>query len=536
MFGRIDSIDADIARDTDLHKVLARDGPLSPARAVAIVRQIASALDAAHRVQMVHRDLKPANILLTGDDFACLVDFGLANAATDAKLTSSGTTIGTFAYMAPERFSNAEVTHRADIYALACVLYECLTGSPPYATGDLAALITAHLTAPIPRPSQQRSQIPAGFDDVIARGMAKNPDERYASAGQLAAAAQRVLTTSDQDHVDTILASTQAARRPDHAQTLGMAETPASSSPTKRRNQSAEQPAATDLQRRAHAQRKLETIRGRKRWKTWAVAAVVAVPLFIGGSIVAWSPWERQAPSSLTGSPEPLPPAERGVPTVPAPTATKPPQPTLFSPKAIDQVLLSADQLTKVLNASVTNNPSVGGPGGLGLNSSSYGMADHSNQVTPPSCVGVVFTGEHDVYASADPTAIKTQTFGVPYGLDAGTPHLVQQTAAVLPSAEGAQQFLTSSQGKWEGCARLKVDATFGYESGAGYVLGRVLGLGDMITLAMASTDNMGPTNGADACQQAMGVRQNVIVEVRTVRGSQLDRSANFTGRGLGCP
>ena len=111
--------------------VLARDGSLSPARAVAIVRQIAAALDAAHSAQMVHRDIKPANILLTGDDFACLVDFGLANAATDAKLTSSGTTIGTFAYMAPERFSNTDVSHRADIYALACVLYECLTGSRP---------------------------------------------------------------------------------------------------------------------------------------------------------------------------------------------------------------------------------------------------------------------------------------------------------------------------------------------------------------------------------------------------------------------
>ena len=120
---------------TDLHKVLARDGPLSPGRAVAIVRQIAAALDAAHNVQMVHRDIKPANILLTGDDFACLVDFGLANAATDAKLTSSGATIGTFAYMAPERFSNTDVGHRTDIYALTCVLYECLTGSPPYSDG-----------------------------------------------------------------------------------------------------------------------------------------------------------------------------------------------------------------------------------------------------------------------------------------------------------------------------------------------------------------------------------------------------------------
>ena len=130
-------IDMRLIEGTDLQKVLARDGPLSPARAVAIVRQIAAALGAAHSVQMVHRDIKPANILLTGDDFACLVDFGLANAATDAHLTSSGTTIGTFAYMAPERFSNTAVSHRADIYALACVLYECLTGSPPYPTGDL---------------------------------------------------------------------------------------------------------------------------------------------------------------------------------------------------------------------------------------------------------------------------------------------------------------------------------------------------------------------------------------------------------------
>jgi serine/threonine-protein kinase len=175
------------------------------------VRQIAAALDAAQSAHMIHRDVKPANILLTGDDFACLVDFGLANAATDARLTSSGTTIGTFAYMAPERLSNAEVSHRADIYSLACVLYECLTGSPPYAIGDLPALITAHLTAPIPRPSQQRPQIPAAFDDVIARGMAKNPDDRYASAGESARAAHRALSATDQDRADTILASTQVA-------------------------------------------------------------------------------------------------------------------------------------------------------------------------------------------------------------------------------------------------------------------------------------------------------------------------------------
>ena len=101
---------------------------MAPARAVAIVRQIASALDAAHESGIMHRDVKPENILVTRDDFVYLVDFGIANAATDEKLTELGTAVGTYAYMAPERFTNDEVTYRADIYALACVLYECLAG------------------------------------------------------------------------------------------------------------------------------------------------------------------------------------------------------------------------------------------------------------------------------------------------------------------------------------------------------------------------------------------------------------------------
>ncbi len=206
-------IDMRFIEGTDLQHVLARDGALDPARAVAIVRQIASALDAAQASDVIHRDVKPANILLTGDDFACLVDFGVANAATDARLTSAGTTIGTFAYMAPERINDAEISNRDDVYALACVLYECLTGSPPYPSGDLTALISAHLTAPIPLPSQDRPQIPAGFDDVIARGMAKDPEDRYASAGELAAAAHQVLAALGQDHAGTVGASNKAVDR-----------------------------------------------------------------------------------------------------------------------------------------------------------------------------------------------------------------------------------------------------------------------------------------------------------------------------------
>ncbi len=104
------------------------NGPMSPPRAVAIMRQVAAALDAAHANGVTHRDVKPENILITGDDFAYLVDFGIARSGTDAGVTQAGMAMGTYKYMAPERFSGHEVTYRSDIYSLACVLGECLTG------------------------------------------------------------------------------------------------------------------------------------------------------------------------------------------------------------------------------------------------------------------------------------------------------------------------------------------------------------------------------------------------------------------------
>ena len=207
-------VDMRMIDGTDLRKMLKRYGPMTPARAVAIVRQIASALDAAHESGVMHRDVKPENIIITRDDFAYLVDFGIANAATDEKLTELGTAVGTYAYMAPERFTNDEVTYRADIYALTCVLHECLTGSQPYTGDSVSVVITAHLMQPIPRPSEERPGIPPAFDRVIARGMAKKPNDRYASAGDLAAAANDALTERDQDQAATILQRSTAGTMP----------------------------------------------------------------------------------------------------------------------------------------------------------------------------------------------------------------------------------------------------------------------------------------------------------------------------------
>ncbi|OBI26732.1 protein kinase [Mycobacterium sp. E1386] len=216
-YGEIDGqmfLEMRLIEGTDLDSVLKRFGPLAPPRAVAIITQIASALDAAHAAGVMHRDVKPQNILVTRDDFAYLVDFGIASATTDEKLTQLGTAVGTWKYMAPERFSNAEVTYRADIYALACVLYECLTGSPPYTSSSAGALVTAHTMNPIPQPTGLRPGIPKGFDAVITRGMAKKPEDRYASAGDLALAAHEALSDPDQDHADTILRRSQEATLP----------------------------------------------------------------------------------------------------------------------------------------------------------------------------------------------------------------------------------------------------------------------------------------------------------------------------------
>jgi len=201
-YGTIDDqlfIDRRMVRGTDLAKLLKGGGPLPAARAVGIVSQVASALDAAHAEGLVHRDVKPSNVLITGtQEFAYLVDFGIARAfgVEQTALTMVGSTMGTLAYMAPERFTDRGGDHRVDVYALACVLYEMLTADPPFRTSGMPAMIHAHLTRDPPRPSEHNAGIPTGLDAVVARGMAKDVDARYPSAGEFAAAARQALAAA----------------------------------------------------------------------------------------------------------------------------------------------------------------------------------------------------------------------------------------------------------------------------------------------------------------------------------------------------
>ncbi|WP_051151570.1 serine/threonine-protein kinase [Nocardia niigatensis] len=190
--------------------LLARSGPMPIAHAVSVLTQAADALQAAHAAGLVHRDVKPSNLFITATGFVYLIDFGIARAAGETGLTSVGSTIGTFAYMAPERFATGIADARADVYALACVLFELLTGRPPFRAVGIEQQIAAHLTQPPPRPSLLRPEVGTGIDAVIARGMAKDPDQRYQTAGDLATAASAAVSSGS--YSPTVDSSTVATR------------------------------------------------------------------------------------------------------------------------------------------------------------------------------------------------------------------------------------------------------------------------------------------------------------------------------------
>jgi Protein kinase domain len=173
---------------TDLQEELRRERKLEPERAAAIVAQIAAGLDAAHAAGLVHRDVKPANVLLSGEH-AYLSDFGLTRlVGSDTELTEAGRWIGTVDYCSPEQLQGERTDARSDVYALGCVLFSALTGHTPFGRGTVPSTMMAHLHDEVPRISAYGA--PREFDRVIARALAKDPDDRYPSAGDLGRAAQ----------------------------------------------------------------------------------------------------------------------------------------------------------------------------------------------------------------------------------------------------------------------------------------------------------------------------------------------------------
>jgi serine/threonine protein kinase len=217
----------------DLGRLLEREGALPPGRAVGFISPVASALDAAHRVGLVHRDVKPANILVDAredrPDHVYLSDFGVSKAMSSAGLTAAGHFVGTPEYSAPEQIQGLAVDGRTDQYALACVTYQLLTGALPFGRDQGMPVLLAHLSAPPPSLVSRKPDLPGAVDQVLARAMAKAPEQRYASCLDFADALREALglTSYDAQSSASAPAGPQPARSPSAMPTPAAAATAA---------------------------------------------------------------------------------------------------------------------------------------------------------------------------------------------------------------------------------------------------------------------------------------------------------------------
>ncbi len=169
---------------TELGSLIHSEGPLAPGRAARAAAQIAAALEVAHEKGLVHRDVKPSNVIMTPEDHVYLTDFGLAKRAdTQPGLTAVDQMLGTVDYVAPEQIEGSEPDARGDIYSLGCLLFEMLTGEPPFAgqKGGMAKM-WAHVNAEVPSARERRPEVPAALEDVILSAMAKAPETRPTAA------------------------------------------------------------------------------------------------------------------------------------------------------------------------------------------------------------------------------------------------------------------------------------------------------------------------------------------------------------------
>jgi hypothetical protein len=210
-------------RGTDLRTLVSQGGSLPTERTLRLLRPIASALDAAHRAGLVHRDVKPANILVARDqeeEHPYLSDFGLTkHTSSKSGLTQTGTFMGTVDYVAPEQIQGGEVDGRADEYSLACVLYQCLTGMVPFDKGSDVATLFGHLQDPPPRISARRPEVAPALDEAVARGMAKQPNDRHPTCTAMIDAAARAIgmPLPSGEHEQTVVAEPLLPLPPDPA-------------------------------------------------------------------------------------------------------------------------------------------------------------------------------------------------------------------------------------------------------------------------------------------------------------------------------
>ncbi|MGH7733634.1 MAG: serine/threonine-protein kinase PknH/PknJ, partial [Gemmatimonadales bacterium] len=436
---------------------------------------------------LVHRDIKPSNALLTGDDFVYLIDFGIAHDAAATRLTSTGMMVGTLAYMAPERFTAGIADARSDVYALACVLYECLTGATPYPGDSMEQQIAGHLTLDPPKPSSMNPAIPAGFDEVIATGMAKKPEQRYQGARELATAARRALT-----EVPT------PARAPHPAPAAALLDDPTRPAPAPaarqqpdERTQPATQPhppppeTAPPPAPSGHRQRRQ------------ALIVAIVVILAAGAGITGYLMRQPSTPSTTTA------------PATTTPTTTTPTTAPPVAEAALDGLLLSPGQINTAMGTT-----------GITVDHNTTTMDDDTAQVADQACRPVNGNLLAPAYAGSGWSAFREQVLSAP-GNTHPYSYWVDQGVVLFPSAHGAGAFFAASAEQWPACSNRQYTYT---EAGKafGHTVGPISN-----TNGTLSYTNIQEGGDGWACQRALTVANNVVIDVDTCSKNRSDSQSD---------
>lgn len=455
----------------------------------AVVTAVAAALDYAHKQGLLHRDVKPANIIITHESYddaerrILLADFGIARNVDDISgLTATNFTVGTVAYSAPEQLMGKGLDGRADQYALAATAYHLLSGSHVFPYSNQAVMISHHLNADPPKLGDAHPEL-AALDPILARALAKDPNERFPRCADFARA---LANAALQTRSHSPAAATERAPLPRPVQpAVGSAKSGERTQPDRRQY----------------------------RRQMLRAAAVLGVVALAGAIAVTWRPWEKhESAGPATASTPPPTAAPAPTPLSEHPAPAPPPPPTVMPDSAIGSVMLTPAEINTVVTANSTEPL-------LQAQQATYGMLNDTNLVSPQECVGIVFTGEHAVFAGTGFTAMRNQilqhqTGGyATHGLTQ-----VQQSVVAFPSSDQANAVLTSSQQQWTSCAAGRVRrGTVGQngENSLTFDFGTVREHDGVLSVVMVA--NSQESTGA-ACQQVMAAKANIVVEVRSCR------------------
>lgn len=468
-----------------------RAGTMTPARAVHVVTEVANALDHAHHRNVVHRDIKPANFLLSGPtgptERVLLADFGIARALDDIGLTVTGAVMATVAYAAPEVLAGQPFDRRADIYSLGCSLFRMLTGQTPFASSQgLAAVMLAHLQQPPPRVTDVVPTLPPGLDWVIVTAMAKDPAQRFGSAGDLAAAASAALHNATEPSAQT---------RP----VPGAAVIPYPPTP----------PDGAQWWRHTGAPRTMQaapTSVPRRRRRGWIIgAATVAVMVVAATVAVVFWPADESSPSSTPNprtsgsavSPSPGAAQRSGIPQ--APPATDVPA------SALRSILLTAAEI-----------PGNTGVGALVLEKDSTDLLNDSATIDNQQCLGAWAPAQQPVYANSGPLAPGGPTGAAVQQLRSTSAKAWQnsviQAAVAMPNQLSAVSMVQILQRQFQLCAGKAVAVTSPGEAPQTWDFGQPATEAGAVTLVATLR------GGEGSCQRGIAAVGNVVIDIRQCR------------------